>query len=241
MEKSKFLKLIFIIVFLISLGLNFRYLVFRRSRITVTGEYTSATSNENARFNVYIQNKSPEKADAVKGMNNNNQAVVDAVMEFGIPKEDVKSTSVNVYREQVWNPNTNISEDRDWIASSSLEIKLDDASRASDFAGVLSGLEVTSFDGPYFAVDENNMNREEVLKKAFLNAKEKAGSLAEIQNMKLGKVVSFVEGYSGGSVEPMYAQMDKGMGGGGGAISVEPGSSDMAATVTVTFELIRGL
>ena len=241
MEKSKFLKLIFVIVFLISLGLNFRYLVFRRSRITVTGEYTSATSNENARFNVYIQNKSPEKADAVKGMNNNNQAVVDAVMEFGIPKEDVKSTSVNVYREQVWNPNTNISEDRDWIASSSLEIKLDDASRASDFAGVLSGLEVTSFDGPYFAVDENNMNREEVLKKAFLNAKEKAGSLAEIQNMKLGKVVSFVEGYSGGSVEPMYAQMDKGMGGGGGAISVEPGSSDMAATVTVTFELIRGL
>ena len=98
MEKSKFIKIILALVFLVSLGLNFKYLVLRKSRITVTGEYTSATSNENARFNVYIQNKSVEKAEAVEGMNTKNPAVIDAVKEFGIPKEDIKSTSLNVYR-----------------------------------------------------------------------------------------------------------------------------------------------
>ncbi len=241
MEKSKLLKLIFVLVFLVSLGANFKYLFLRRSRITVTGEYIASNSNETARFNVYIQDKSPEKATAVKGMDEKNQAIVDAVKEFGIPKEDIKSTSVNVYREQVWNPNTNISEEKDWVASSSLEIKLDDASKASEFAGILSGLEVTSFDGPYFAVDANNNNKEMALEKAFINAKEKATALAAIQNMKLGKVVSFVEGYSMGEIQPMYAKMDRAMGGGGGSIAVEPGSSDTASTVTVTFELVRGL
>lgn len=240
MEKSKFIKIILALVFLVSLGLNFKYLVLRKSRITVTGEYTSATSNENARFNVYIQNKSVEKAEAVEGMNTKNQAVIDAVKEFGIPKEDIKSTSVNVYREQVWNPNTNVSEDKDWVAASSVEIKLKDASTASEFAGILSALDVTSFDGPYFAVDSNSMNKEEILKNAFLDAKEKATSLAEIQNLKVGKVLSFVEGYAGSGEMTVYPAMDRAMGGGGGPISVEPGSSATGATVTVTFELVRG-
>ncbi len=65
------------------------------------------------------------------------------------------------------------------------------------------------------------------------DAKEKAEIIAKASGRKLGKVLTVTEGSAGSNLLPMYAAKE-GMGGGA---SVEPGTSTVSKSMTVTFEL----
>jgi uncharacterized protein YggE len=71
---------------------------------------------------------------------------------------------------------------------------------------------------------------------AIADAKVKAEAMAKASGATLGRVISVSEGMtSGGIIYPMA--MKDGMGGGGGGASLESGTSTVAKSVTVVWEI----
>ncbi len=227
----------FILPVLVVLFFTLFYLaVGRKSYITVTGTYSSQESNQQASFGAYLESKNADKQVAVDNLSERTEAVMTALRDFGIPQGDLMTTTVNVYQEQLYNPDTSRSDLGDWIASTNIEVKLAEGDRAQELISLLTSLDINNYYGPNYTYSNENVDQSALLTGAYENAVEKAQSMAQLRGMRLGRMVSFVEGYSPDS-PIIYGRMD-GLGGGGG-VPVEPGTSEISKTVTVTFELSK--
>lgn len=91
-----------------------------------------------------------------------------------------------------------------------------------------------------FTIDEPDMLQNQAREKAIEKAKTKAQAIARAGGFSLGKVVSFDEGY-GGWPMPYYAkELDASLGGAANqamAPTIEPGSQDVTANVTIRYEI----
>ena len=227
------------VVFLIGAGAyaldTFGYLDFaRRDTVTVVGTSRNTVKNQIATFTASVSASDPQKSVAVSSMNRMAKDLIDSVKSFGIAPADIKTLNMNVYQEQIWNQEEQKSEYKDWRASMDVEVKLRDVDKATDLSGLLSQLDVSNLYGPMLTTDESKQNDAAMLQQALLDAQTKAEALASASGRRLGKVTKVVEG-SVDEANPIFFERF-GMGG-GGAAPIEPGSSTVVKTVTVTFKL----
>jgi uncharacterized protein len=208
--------------------------IFSKRNITVTGSSTRQQANQLASFNATVSNKNADKATAVSDVTKKSEKLIADLKQFGIADKDLKTQSLNIYRDQVayYVDGGQQFRDGDWNASISVDITLRDISKSSGLTDLLAKSETSNIYGPSYSLNEGESDKTELLKNAFDSAKAKAESLAAGMGMKVGKVVNVVEGADYGS--PVYSLKGDGMGGGGG---MEPGSSNVSTTLTVTFEL----
>ena len=208
--------------------------VFSKRTITVTGSSTRQQTNQLASFNATVSSKNVDKAKAVLEVTQKSQKLMADLKQFGIADNDLKTQSLNIYREQTpyWDGGVQKYKDGDWNASISVDITLRNISRSGDFTDLLAKSDTSNIYGPSYSLNEGESDKTGLLKTAFDNAKIKADSLAGGMGLKVGKVLSVVEG-SGYSL--VYPMRDAGMGAGGGGM--EPWSSNVSTTLTVTFEL----
>lgn len=216
------------------MGLGFTSIFSKRS-ITVTGSAIRQQTNQLASFNATVNSKNADKALAVSEVTKKSEKLMADLKQFGIADKDLKTQSLNIYREQVpyYVDGGQRFKDGDWNASISVDITLRDISKSSDLTDLLAKSDTSNMYGPSYSLDEGEPDKTALLKNAFDNAKSKADSLAKGMGMKVGKVKSVVEGADyGSSIYPM-----KGGGTGAGGGGMEPGSSYVSTTLTVTFEL----
>jgi len=90
--------------------------------------------------------------------------------------------------------------------------------------------------GPNLSIDSKKTDSDELLTSAIEDARQKAERMAKSMGAKLGKVIKVEEGGAGSPILYGLAKEDSRMMGGGGA-PIEPGSTEISKTVTVTFEL----
>ncbi len=200
--------------------------------ITVTGTSRNLQSNQVATFNAGVTVLNPDKAEAVRMMNEKAAGIMNAIKEFGIPEEDLRTSNVSVFQEQSWDAASQQTVFGDWRATTSLEIKLKDVSRSTELSDLLASLETTDVFGPNFTIDVADVDEGTLLSMAYEDAKAKAYVAAQTSGRTLGKVTHFVEGVPS-SAQPMFFR--EGMGGGGAPLA--PGSTEVSKTVTVTFLL----
>lgn len=207
----------------------------RESYITVSGSSQSQKKNEIATFNAGVTVINKDKAIAVSEVNTKSQKMVDEIKNFGISDNDVKTANMYIYQEQEAYYDGGIQKYRPgmWRATLSVEIILRDITRASDLASMLASLDTTDLNGPNFSLDTRNNNETSLLSDAIENAREKAQAMAESSGRSLGEIKNVVEGTDYNM--PVFSAKADGMGGGGAPL--EPGSTTVSKTVTVTFGL----
>ncbi len=164
-----------------------------------------------------------------------------AVKALGIDEKDLTTSNFSVY------PNYNYDNGKNTItgytANQNLTIKVRGVDKSTDTLGkVLDGALVSGsnqIQGVYFGFDDADNLRQQARKIAIEKAKQKAQDLADASGIKLGKVVSISESSISSPYPVMYnSAKDLGIGGaGGGTPSIEAGSQDITATMTVIFEL----
>ncbi len=203
--------------------------------ITVVGEAKSQEKSQIAIFTAGVNAYNDDKTLAVNEVNKKVEAIIEAVKEFGVTSEDIKTQSLNIYQnqDQYYEDGRQKYRPGQWNVSNTVEIKLMNVDRAATLASVLTKGGATNVYGPNFTFDDTSEQSTALLDAAFKNAETKAGKVAQSTRRKLGKVVSVVE--AGSSQQPVMFRMEGGGGGGGGA--VEPGSGTVSKSVTVTFEL----
>lgn len=205
--------------------------------ITVTGSSQESVQNEVGQFYAGVTAVNDDKQAAITEVTEKMNAALAAVKEFGVADEDIKTQSVSVYQaqESVTLDGRQRTEPGQWNANNSIQIKLRDAARTSELLEVLTASGFTDVSGPNFMVDDSTLQENEgkLLQQAVAAARTKAEGLAEANDQRIVKVLSITEGNVTGEGPIMY---DRAMGA-GGSMSIQPGTSEQEAVVTVTFEV----
>lgn len=229
-----------VFAFLIGLGSLFlpswgRFELKPTRTVTVVGEAKSQEKSQIAIFSAGVNAYNDDKTAAVNEVNKKVEAIIEAVKEFGVTTEDIKTQSLNIYQnqDQYYEDGRQKYRPGQWNVSNTVEIKLRNVDRAASLAGMLTKGGATNVYGPNFTFDDTSEQSTALLDAAFKNAQEKAAKVAGSTGRKLGSVVSVTEAGAMQQSVPIYRM--EGGGGGGGA--VEPGTGTVSKTVTVTYEL----
>lgn len=199
--------------------------------IVVVGEAKDEQQNQIATYTAGANAVNDDKQTAMNEVNRKMDAIVQALIAYGIQSNDLKTQNLNVYQseETYYQEGVQKSRPGQWRVSNTVEIKLRDVARSQGLTDILTKSGATNIYGPNYSLDDTNATSNSLMSKALDNAKEKAALLAAASGRKLGPIVSVVEGY-----QPQVVNYGGGGGGGGGA---QPGTNTVVKTLTVTFEL----
>jgi uncharacterized protein len=183
------------------------------------------------------------------GVQDQNSKKVNQIIDFakglGIKKEDITTTNFNVY------PQYNYASGKNTIigyeANQTVSVKVHGVDQSTDNLGKLidgaTNNGANEVNGISLSFNDPDNLRQQARKQAIDKAKGKAQELADQAGLKLGKVVTISES-SGGYPTPMPYAANEAMGLGGAgnmmksvAPTIEPGSQDITAQMTVVYEL----
>lgn len=201
--------------------------------ISVTGMAQREEANQLASFTAGVDSVNLDKETAVTEVNKKMDDIITSMRGLGIEEGDIQTQSMSVYQEQEVFYENGVQRTRpgQWHVGNSIEVTVRDVSQVSEVNGVLNSSEATNVYGPNFRSDETQTG-DDLLGEAVADAQTKAESLAQSQNLKLGKILQITET---GAVSNYPIMYDRAMGGGGGP--AEPGTSTLSKSVSVTFEI----
>jgi uncharacterized protein len=197
--------------------------------ITVSGTGTSRAAPDQATFSFGVQTEGASAKAALDANSAKMSLVIAALRRAGIAAKDLQTQDVSVMPRQ-----DDTGQINGYFANNSVQAlvrKLAGAGAVVD-AAVAAGANQSS--GPSFDQSRRDVVYRTALRAAVADARTKAEALAAESNASLGRVTRIVEGFAAEPV-PMYdravAQSAK------AETPVEPGTQEVQATVTVTFEL----
>ena len=202
--------------------------------VTVTGEAKSEQADQIASFTAGVTAINDDKQKAVNEVNQKVESLIKSIKDFGIPDSDIKTQNLSIYQQEepVTVGGRQRSAPGQWRVSNDVYIVVRQVDQTGAFADLLSASGATNVYGPNFTVDNTAAAEIALNDLAMKNAQAKAESIAKASGKKLGTVLSVSEA---GAVNPM-PMFARDMGGGGG-MPIEPGSSTVYKSLTVTFEL----
>lgn len=164
--------------------------------------------------------------------------VIDSVKNLGVDAKDITTSQYNLYPQYDYS-NLRLPRITGYEFNQSVTVKIRDLGKINDVldVGIKSGSNQVgqlSFD-----IDDPSAVKKQAREKAFTAAKNKAKEMADAAGVKLGRVVTFSEGYN--YAPPMYAnfKMDAAIpeAAAVGGAAVQPGSQEFNMTVSVTYEI----
>jgi len=197
--------------------------------ITVSGTGTSRAAPDQATFSFGVQTEGASAKAALDANSAKMTLVIAALKRTGVAAKDLQTQDVSVMPRQ-----DDTGQISGYFANNSVQAlvrRLAGAGAVVD-AAVAAGANQSS--GPSFEQSARDAVYRSALRAAVADARTKAEALAAESHASLGRVTRIVEGFAAEPV-PMYdravAQSAK------PETPVEPGTQDVQATVTVTFEL----
>lgn len=203
---------------------------------SVSGEGKITMVPDIALVSVGVTAQGPSVSRVQQELNTKINAVSDAIKKLGVDAKDIKTTYYNISPTYDYDSGTNRV--TGYQANSNLTIKvkkLDSANSVID-AATANGANVVG--GVTFDIDDKTKAENEARKLAVSDAKSKAEAAAGAAGFKLGRVINYSEGGGANPRRVMYDAV-KAMpeAGDGVPTQVEPGSSELTVTVTLSYEI----
>ncbi|MBI2599590.1 SIMPL domain-containing protein [Candidatus Daviesbacteria bacterium] len=161
--------------------------------------------------------------------------VSSAVKGLGVDSSDIKTTNYSI------NPNYDYRENSQRItgynASTNLSIKVRNIDKVNEVIDTLIANGANQVSGVSFDVDDKTKAENEARQKAVAEAKQKAQAAAQVAGFRLGKIINYTENFGGFPrpiVQPMRVLDEKAV---SATTQIEPGSSEVYITVTLSYEL----
>jgi hypothetical protein len=194
--------------------------------ITVTGSGAVIAVPDRASFQFTVDTRGSTASAALSANADAEQAVVAALKSAGVAAADLQTTDVSLSPQTTQDGTKIIG----YAASSSVSvtIPIDRAGAVVD-AAVKAGADGVS--GPGLSLSDQDALYKDALKKAVANAQTKASAIADAAGLHLGSVQTVVEGSAPGPVVWGASKAADAP----TTITVEPGTQETDATVTVTY------
>ncbi len=204
----------------------------------VTGEGKTFVTPDIAKITVGVAESGLSLKTVQDSVNKKSAALTDAVKNLGVKKEDIKTTSYNLYPQYDYQNSPNRL--TGYQVSTTYEITIRDFDKINDLIVVATGAGANMEGGISFEVNEETKKEklQEAREAAASDAKEKAQSLASAAGITLGKVINISENQGQNEIRPLPAM--------GGAVtldkmaiepSVQAGQTEISVIVTLSFEV----
>ncbi len=188
-----------------------------------------------AEVNLGFTTTSPTVSAAQNQANQTINNVSGAVKKLGINEKDIRTTNYNLRPDYDYNAKPQR------ITGYSIDVNL--AVKVRDFAKINQVIDAGTANGANtvgnlnFTFDDPEKYKSQARKIAIDNARKKAGDIANTAGINLGKLVNVSENYADYPRPLMALDKASGIGGGGAApTQIEPGSSEVSVTVTLSYE-----
>ncbi|OGY67884.1 MAG: hypothetical protein A3H63_01915 [Candidatus Harrisonbacteria bacterium RIFCSPLOWO2_02_FULL_45_10c] len=189
-------------------------------------------------FTVVSQGADPEKL-AVENTEKMN-AAIEYVKSEGVADKDIKTANYDLSPLYEYDEKRRTSFITGYTLTQTVFVKIRDFTKIGKVLGKLPDLGINQISSLTFDIDNPDVYLNEARALAFEKARAKAKTMAKQNRTRLGRVVTFSEGY-GGYPRPYLAMSALGK---GGAMEdaamppqIEPGSQEVTVNVTVTYEI----
>ncbi len=197
--------------------------------VTVSGTGTARAAPDQATFSFGVQTEGASAKAALDANSAKMALVIAALKRAGVAEKDLQTQDVSVMPRQ-----SETGQISGYYASNSVQALVRKLAGAGAVVDAAVGAGANQSSGPSFDQSGRDAVYRSALRAAVADARTKAEALAAESNASLGRVTRIVEGFATEPV-PMYdravAQSAK------PETPVEPGTQEVQATVTVTFDL----
>lgn len=208
--------------------------------LTVQGSGAVTLNADKATVALGIRKYAPEVRDVQQAVNRDMEAVIAVLMEAGVQKEELFTSSIGIYPE--YNYDTVDDEEynriRGYSASNSITFVTDDIENVGALIDIAFDAGANTLDDVSFSASDTREASNEALRLAIGDARAKAEVMAEAAGMALGGVVSISEGSGYSYTAPALFDKDVVAESEGAATRVIASRQSVTASVTVQFELL---
>lgn len=202
----------------------------------VSGDGMVEVKPDVALVTVGVSANGPTVKAAQDQLNGAINKVSQAIKQLGVDDKDIKTTNYNI--NPTYDYLSGSQRITGYTSSSNLSIKVRQIDKANAVIDAATQSGANQVGGVSFDVDNKDRAENEAREKAVSEAKKKAEQAAKIAGFKLGRIINYQENFGGYPVPLPYAL--------GTAESkvptpqtqVEPGSTELRVTVTLSFEIL---
>jgi uncharacterized protein len=214
--------------------------------ITVTGEGKITAKPDLARVSLSVVSTGAT-VEAVSTDNNQKMAAIaQEIKNLGIKAEDIQTSQYNLYPQYDYNNPIYLEGDVKTEAprilgynlSQSLDVKIRDLALIDQVLDKGTAAGANQVGALSFEIDDDGALKQDARDEAFKIAREKADKMASAAGVRIGRVVTFSEGFGGPM--PVYANFSREMAQDSASAvgaAVEVGSQELAINVSVTYEI----
>ena len=215
-----------------------------KNTIVVTGEGKIQSQPDIAQMDFSVVSRGTSVA-AVKTDNTNKMnAIITAMKTLGIENKDIRSTTFSLNPEYSWDPDGNTPQRiLGYSLEQGIEVKVRMLEKAGDALQKAVDAGANQVGSIIFTIDDPAGLKVQAREKAFNQAKDKAATLAHQAGVTLGKVINFSDDsmmpypmnnyYSDSMMNEAKAVAAPSM----PVPNLQPGSQDVIANVSVTYEI----
>lgn len=207
--------------------------------ISVTGFGHTSGAPDQATVTLAVESRASSINEAIQTSNRTVEAVMQALLSQGIAQADMQSTGFNVWREDVYDPETGRPTDQPiFHVDSSLTVSIQGVERASEVVEIGLDAGATNVWGLSFSIDDRAALEAEARALAWDDAADRAAQIAEAMGVNLGQAVIASELAGGGVLGIDQFGIAREMGGGDGP-PFSGGLLDVTIQLNVVYTIQR--
>ena len=200
----------------------------------VTGEGKISVKPDIASVSVGIRTQVQTVKGVQDQINSTINKVSAAIKELGVDTGDIQTTNYSIYPDYDYSGSS--QRIKGYSASTNLSIKVRDTDKVNSVIDAATSNGANEVSGISFEVDDETKAENEAREKAVADAKRKAQDAAKIAGFRLGRIINYSENF-GDVPRPIPLSMGVQLKAQGTPTQVEPGSSEITVTVTLSYEI----
>ena len=208
--------------------------------ITVVGSGSVKIKPDLAWATIGVETNGSSVKVATSSAGETMEALIAALKAQGISEADIQTSGYSVWVDRDRGPDGRLTETSSYRVNNTVTVKvrvLDQVGAVLD-AAIEAG--ANTIHGVRFALDEPTALESEARAKAIDHALAKARELADLNDVKVGQILSVSEvvGSGGGLYDSNFSRMEASAGyGGGGAGPVSPGELELSLRLQVVYAI----
>ena len=199
--------------------------------ITVIGSGTARAVPDVADWSFGVQSDASTATAALAAAAKETREIVAALRDAGVATEDLRTEQVSLYPRTSNDGMSVIG----YSASSSVYATVRELGKAGAVVDAAVSAGANQVSGPTLRVSDNRAQYRTAIDEAMDDARARAQALAAKAGVTLGAPLAIVENSGGGYPTPVYDGVRAA--GAESAVPIEPGVSEISASLTVTFAI----
>lgn len=204
--------------------------------ITVIGDGKVKIKPDIARANIGVEVLRPSVEEASAANKKLIEAVINTLTDAGIAKQDIQTSGFSVYAERFGQDGPLPDDKVNYRVSNNVSVTIRDLEKVGEVLDAAMKSGANNIYGIEFSLEDNSDAKSEARKDAVADAKAKAAELAELNGVKVGKVLSVSEVIGSAMPFANTMQTTNAYGGGGGQ-PIQPGELEIGTQLQVTYEI----